>query len=432
MGNANVVSQGEEGQCQTFSRKKVEISSDCWLDVLKFLTCAEWSEKRYVSRQISGVAARNFSRLPRATIEKAILNEECSKHQLLRELPNVKDAIVAFDVILPHNKIAQWFVKRGINLEYRAKFHSASTQISPEAILIDEAFFGKHSYFTDMCILGPAQQHVQKSWFGYLFRKQESLESVVFYSQFRPRMKFARASLEQFFTFLFHPLSYIKVVEMFAVNQKFVDAVKENFADNYPILRDAAKTMHPQNSNDNKPPYIHCETFSLLYTRDIDVDGLCNTLSWLERNVRADSIRMPFVSAYTHFQDYDALCHLLNNFVFGALRICAKRELRIHSESCSCNLFFSVAKKFWTLPRIESEIPTIVIEPFPSYCFPQIQWALRSNVIHQEMDSQGAEFLYVIENEHNRMRISFRESPSSPLPYDWAKEYLCYVKFHAK
>ncbi|KAI1710034.1 hypothetical protein Ddc_13633 [Ditylenchus destructor] len=434
MGNANVVSQGEEGQCQTFSRKKVEISNDCWLDVLKFLSCAKWSEKQYVSRQINGIASRNFSRLPRSTIEKAILNEECSKPQLLRELPDIDYAIVSFDAIIPQSETEQWFVNRGITLESGVQFHSFSTQMPPGPILIVKALFGKYSDITDMCILGPAQvnEEVHKSWFGQLFYKQKSsLDSVVFYSQFRPANKFSCASLERFLTFLFHPASYVKVVEMFAVNQKFVDAVKGKFADNFPSLGNA---MHSHKSNDNKPPYIHCETFSLLYTRGMDVDGLRSIFSWLVRNVRADAIRMPFVSAYTHRQDEDTVCHLLNNFVFRALGMCAKRELRIHSDiDFNMNkLFFSLVKKFWTLPQIESEIPTIVIEPFSYFPFLEIKWALRSNVIHEgEMNSQGAEFLYVIENGHNRMRILFCERPSCRLPYHWAKEYHCYVKFYA-
>ncbi|KAI1701705.1 hypothetical protein Ddc_17496 [Ditylenchus destructor] len=428
-------------------RTKVKLSNDCWLDVLKFLSCTQWSEKRYVSRQINGIAERNISRLPRAIIEKAILGMNSSTlidrqidailmrtisrlaleiiDRATMHLSDVHDAIFAFDDIIPERQIERWFLNRGITLESRVQYQPRST---PWGIMVEKALFGNYTDCTDMCILGPAQEkvQVQKSWLEYLFLKEEALESLVFHAEFHPAKKFSWASLEQFLTFLFTPLSYVKVVEMYAVNQKFVDAVKEKFVDNFFIHGNA---MHTLTSNDNKPPYIHCEKFSLLYTfiHGMNVDGLCNTLTWLERNVRAESIRMPFVSMYTHSQDKDAVCRLLTDFVFGALRICAKRELRLHSENkINLNyLFFSLIEKFRTLPQIEREIPTIVIESLSLLHLGKIQSSLGPNVIYREVDSQGAEFQYVFENGHNRLRISFCESR---LPHETAKEYDCYVQ----
>ncbi|KAI1695472.1 hypothetical protein Ddc_21205 [Ditylenchus destructor] len=272
MGNAISMLLGWQ---EKLPRSKVEISDDCWLDVLKFLTCTQWSEKRYVSHQINGIAARNISRLPRAIIEMAIFGEEYFERKQLRELSdftlmkllNLHDEIIAFEGIIPQNKVKQWFVNRGITLEERVRYQPLPTQIPPVDILIEKSLFGNYySDSTDICILGPAQNGtVQKSWFGYLFCTQELFESVVFHAQFRPYLKqslFSWASLEQFLTFLFHPLSYIKKVEMFAVNQKFVDAVKEKFADSFTVQRN---TTDAQKLDNNKPPYIHCETFILLY-----------------------------------------------------------------------------------------------------------------------------------------------------------------------
>ncbi|KAI1699094.1 hypothetical protein DdX_17524 [Ditylenchus destructor] len=396
----------------------VKISDDCCIDVLKFLTCAEWSEKRCVSRQINGVVECNISRLPRAIFQKAILGED----YLVPKLRQVEDdAIVAFGAIIPQSKIEQWFVNRGITLESRVQF-----QMPAEAIPTEKVLLGNYWDSTDMCILASAQQHSQeqKTWIEHLFRKQESShESVLFYSQFRPAAKFSWASLEHFLTFLFHPLSYIKMVEMFAVDQKFIDAVKEKIVDNSPI---PGNTMHPQKCIKNWPLYIHCETFSLRYKTGMSIYDLHDILMWLQRNVRADSLRMSSLGVYTDSEDSDAVYRLLTDFVFGALRICVKRELRIRLVHES-NLLISLIEKFWTLDKIEREIPAIVLELFFTHIIEQIGQELGPNVIHQEVDSEGADFLFVFENGHNQMRISFCHSVAFPLP----NKYDCFVKFYA-
>ncbi|KAI1706623.1 hypothetical protein Ddc_15204 [Ditylenchus destructor] len=280
------------GARKNLSCTKVILSNDCWLDVLKFLSCAEWSEKRCVSRQINGIAYRNSSHLPRVIIEKAILGEKSS----MPKLSDVDDAVI------PQSKIERWFVNRGMTLEARITFRQLVTRISSGDYSLD---------FVDICVLRPAQQ-VQQWWFEQLFRKR--YESVLLYAQFIPSREYTWPAVEQFLTFLFHPLSCIKVVEMYAVNQKFVDAVKEKVADNCI----PGNAMHTQKLNTNKSLYIHCETFLLFLESDsINVNGLCNALAWLEQNVRAESIRMS--SVYTHFMDRGAVCCLLNNFVFGAL-----------------------------------------------------------------------------------------------------------------
>ncbi|KAI1697736.1 hypothetical protein DdX_18325 [Ditylenchus destructor] len=122
-------------------------------------------------------------------------------------------------------------------------------------------FGGYDLEFADICILGPARKsgEVQPLWFHPLFRNQ--YESVMYYAQFYPYDNYSWAAMEQFLTFLFHPLSYIKVVEMYTVNQKLVDVVKNKLAINIPIQ---GNEMRASKLNTYKPPYIHCETFSLL------------------------------------------------------------------------------------------------------------------------------------------------------------------------
>ncbi|KAI1695006.1 hypothetical protein DdX_19813 [Ditylenchus destructor] len=421
---------------ENLPHRKVEISDDCWLDVLKFLICAQWSEKRYVSRQINGIADRNISRLPRATIERAILGENSSMPNQLRNLS--LNALVAFGAVIPKSEIEQWFVNHGVSLEAKIQFRPLPDDLYQQsydyyqhrAVLMEflsegPIFGGYDADFVDICVLGPARQsaQVQPWWFHQLFRKQ--YESVLYYAQLYPYANYSWAAMEQFLTFLIHPLSYIKVVEMYTVNQKLVDVVKNRLAN---IQGDV---MGTQKLDTYKPAYIHCETFSLLFESVMNVDGLCYALTWLERNVRADAIQMPFVSLFTDSQDHDTICQMtivLNNFVFGALRICAKRELRVHSKIHSeieTNLIISLVEKFRSLPLIEREIPTIVIESIFSIDFRDVQQNLGSNVIHHEVDSQGAEFLYVFENGQNRMRISFCQTA------DYWYKYDCYVKFYA-
>ncbi|KAI1716926.1 hypothetical protein Ddc_10059 [Ditylenchus destructor] len=50
-------------------RKKVDIPDDTWLETLKFLTCPQWLQKCFVSRQINGIAQRNISRLPKVIVD---------------------------------------------------------------------------------------------------------------------------------------------------------------------------------------------------------------------------------------------------------------------------------------------------------------------------------------------------------------------------
>ncbi|KAI1696990.1 hypothetical protein DdX_18761 [Ditylenchus destructor] len=315
--------------------------------------------------------------------------------------PDPNDAIVAFGVIVPQSEIEKWFVNRGITLESRVQYHPLSTLIPPGTILLEKALFDSYVDSTDVCILGPAQENseVQKPWIGHLFCTQES--SIVFYSQFGPTVKFSWASLEQFVTFLFHQLSCVKEVKTSAVNQNVVDSLKQKFGDDFPIY---GITMRLQKTNDHKSPYLHCETISPLCKPGTNVDGLYNMLTCLQRNARADSILVPSEGLYPHSQDRAAVCHLSNNFVFGALKICAERAFETET-----NLLISSIEKFRTLPLFKSEIPTIAIESFSSIAFENIQPTLEPKVIRRKVDSQGAEYVYLFENGHNR--ISFCETP---------------------
>ncbi|KAI1691906.1 hypothetical protein DdX_21571 [Ditylenchus destructor] len=51
------------------NRGNVNISDDTWLEALKFLTCPQWLQKRFVCRQINGIAERNITRLPKMVLD---------------------------------------------------------------------------------------------------------------------------------------------------------------------------------------------------------------------------------------------------------------------------------------------------------------------------------------------------------------------------
>ncbi|KAI1711281.1 hypothetical protein Ddc_12978 [Ditylenchus destructor] len=313
-------------------RNKVEIPEDCWLDVLKFLTPPQWPEIRLVSRQIKRIAERNVARWPRVIIEKAILDDDyVMRRELKRELSDVDDGIVAYEGIVTQSKLGQWFENRGFTLA------------APVHVPAGKVVIGKncHNILGDalsiaMYVLGPVQQsdNVRKLRFEYPFenpfRKQRCYKSVLFL-QFSPPANSFWPTLELFLLFLFHPCSYVKNVQIFAVNQKIVNVVKETLADFFIQQH----MTHIQNDVYNKPPYIHCGTFTLpvVFRQEKSIDELSDfreSLKWLERNVRADSILI-YISAHVT-KDHVAICHLLNGFVFETSRMCAGRELRLRSN----------------------------------------------------------------------------------------------------
>ncbi|KAI1709531.1 hypothetical protein DdX_11319 [Ditylenchus destructor] len=237
---------------------------------------------------------------------------------------------------------------------------------------------------------------------------------------------------------------------MYAVNQKFIDAVKAKFADDLSVHRNI---VHTHETNNNNQVYIRCKTFRLpavakqrfkkLHNVSItkenrielnlnaelvmSVDDFHESLKWLKRNVRADSICISPKTYDYHAKEQNEIYRLLSNFVFGASRICARREIRLYSN-IETKLLTSLVEKFWTLPQIECEIPAVVIYSFPD--FDREKLNLGPNWILLEVDSEGAEFLHVLESGQNRMRISFCEN----LDDRWtigSYRRNCYIKFYA-
>ncbi|KAI1695336.1 hypothetical protein DdX_19634 [Ditylenchus destructor] len=178
----------------------------------------------------------------------------------------------------------------------------------------------------------------------------------------------------QFLNLIYHPTSYIKEVTMFGVNQNYVDSLKCN------------------ESIDDEPRYIRCKFFSLEGVRY----GAADPLKWLVQNVRANTIRVFWTGCFAE----------LANFLLDptGAKQCASEKMEIYAIDPMAFLN-GLIEKFLKIPFVESAIPMIctfwnVNRELPAHLGP--------NLIDQEVDSQGSDALYVISNELNQIRISFR------------------------
>lgn len=81
---------------------------------------------------------------------------------------------------------------------------------------------------------------------------------------------------------------------------------------------------------------------------------------------------------------------------------------------------------FLALPVVQGTIPTVVIDRYPTD--EQYHKHLGENLIGREVDSQGAEFLYEIENGEKRVRISFCHFEDRDEDEYWYEKV--YMKFY--
>ncbi|KAI1691834.1 hypothetical protein Ddc_24018 [Ditylenchus destructor] len=299
-----------------------------------------------------------------------------------------KKAFVAFDSVMDKKQRTQWFKNRCLTLD-------APAGIPVENVIIGgKRMTGQNSKRNvNLCIHGTAQVEIPLSkdekrfpWFTNPPYMAEFRKPVLFYAQFNPfRIQaYSWVYLAQFLKFVYHPMTYIKEVEMFAVNQNFIDSLKCNI-----------------DSLDNEPRYIRCESFSLEEMRnvpDANPADLSYSLKWIAGNVRAETIRIPTV--------YDENYELFANFLLdpSGAKQCASEKMEIHMAKPA--MFLSILiEKFRTIPLVEGDIPTIVLK-YPRH--ENYSAHLGPNLIDQEVDSDGADALHIISNGQNRMRISFR------------------------
>ncbi|KAI1696190.1 hypothetical protein Ddc_20638 [Ditylenchus destructor] len=226
-------SPGQNREKMNMPRKSVNVPDDTWFDAFKFLTCPQWMQKRFVSRQINGIAQRNISRLPKMVIDSATM--------YYTNPPGIKKhTIIAFDTAMHEKYSKQWFKERGFALD------------APADIPAENALIGvkEWQYNVNVCIHKPAAKKISLElkrlccWFNssQIYRKP-----VLFCAQFNPALnQYSWNYLAFFLVCIFHPTLYVKEVKMFAVNQNFIDSLKCNI-----------------DSLDNDPHYIRCESFSL-------------------------------------------------------------------------------------------------------------------------------------------------------------------------
>ncbi|KAI1701038.1 hypothetical protein DdX_16342 [Ditylenchus destructor] len=392
-------------QNERLMRKKVNISDDTYLEAIKFLTCPEWSQNRFVSRQIDGIAQRNISRLPKMVLDCAAMYY-INRDSALPVNKLDKYAIVSFDAVLRKRQSTQYFKNRGFTL--------SAPGIPAKTVLLNaQAVFDNWTRSDDsnvnVCIHGTVKDEIPLSfeeklcpWFQKLneaykaaFSKaMEFRKPVLYYAQFNPALNECSWDyLAQFLKLVYHPISYAKDVKMFAVNQNFIDALECNIVD-------------------NERRYIHCEAFSLLiYHIDPGYNDLPMSLKWLPQNVHAEKIHLPWIL------DTSESFGLITNFLFDPFgaKQCASEMVTIQLIDATAFLNILI-EKFHQIPFVEDGIPTTEFSSYrPAHMGP--------NLIDREVDSEGADALHVIINGPNRMRISFR---SRNYIYD-----ICHVRIYS-
>ncbi|KAI1695946.1 hypothetical protein Ddc_20829 [Ditylenchus destructor] len=221
------------------------------------------------------------------------------------------------------------------------------------------------------------------------------------YLSFNPHSTSIATSLQK----LYHPASYIKEVTMHTVKQKLIDA-----------------------SCNGEKRYIRCQKFELLpYSDESSTPRkIAQSLDWLVRNVRSDSISFP-EKMFNGIVNTVKIRAMLTNFVFGTSRKCKAQELVFSFENSYYNrnydprfsdfsnveLVDTLIEGYFALPVVQSTIPTVVIDRYPEQGL--YLRAKHRKVISREVDSQGANLLYGIRKGEKLIRISlFRRYSYGP------------------
>ncbi|KAI1712624.1 hypothetical protein Ddc_12307 [Ditylenchus destructor] len=268
-----------EREAKKKSRTPVEIADDTWLETLRSLSFRQWSKVRFVSRQLNGVAQTNVSTLPCAIIDSASTR--------LMERNNILSNIIVLDSTIPATDAIQWFKDRDIALDI------------PKDIQLNNAFIGinlEENRCVDITVLGSAQQ--KKLSLQNQVSHQASKKEVVFFAEFRPsRNENSWASMTHFLNLLYHPVTYVKELSMYPLDTKLKDTL---FA--------------------GEERYIRCGLFTFQIPTD---DGnFRKPLSWLEKNVRAETIDFSNVIEMIDQEE-------ISNFFFDASWKCAKQEVKL-------------------------------------------------------------------------------------------------------
>ncbi|KAI1697320.1 hypothetical protein DdX_18563 [Ditylenchus destructor] len=181
--------------------------------------------------------------------------------------------------------------------------------------------------------------------------------------------------LKYLLEWLYYPAAYIENVEMFALNQKITDILF------YGEVRG-----------------------SFTWKGDTDLDRFRKSLSWLERNVRANTIHFPEHIDYKNENIYEPIA----NFLMDASWKCARQEVNF---KCLCNLGLflqALIKKFQTISFVRKDVPMFTTSTYGND-ETMSRLLLGHDVMKLESDDSESADVYIITNGDNRMQIEITD-----------------------
>ncbi|KAI1712349.1 hypothetical protein Ddc_12476 [Ditylenchus destructor] len=377
------IASGSGSKTKQLCQKKVEMFEIAWLEVLKSLSCPNWSKTRLVSRQLNGMVQKNISRLPLAIIDDVEMR--------LEQRENIEIVIIDKDSVFPFDQKIQWFKDRGINLNL------------PADIELNNAIIGvdfKEKQSVDLVIRGD---------------KEKFNASVLFKAEFSPhRNPYSWPSMAYFLKLIYDQSTYIKELSMYAIDNKLKNILFSN----------------------EEKHYIHCGSFklqmsntrfqtgwkSLSWLENLNVESM----SWLEQNIQADKIELPTIEYY-HSKIGDAV----SNFLLGASWISVNQMVDLGRVNSLEAFFRTLIKKFRTVSAVQSTFPIILCSGFLT--FHEVEWIKqllsREGQLEDLEDAHTSENIrihnkysggyeheldgktYTISNGVNRMRVEFLRPP---------------------
>ncbi|KAI1711275.1 hypothetical protein Ddc_12972 [Ditylenchus destructor] len=152
---------------------------------------------------------------------------------------------------------------------------------------------------------------------------------------------------------------------------------------------------------------IHCQNFELLpySNKPSTIQKIAQSLEWLVRNVRSDSIYIP-EWMFNRIHENVEIRAVLTNFIFDASQKCKAQELVfsfVHVTFSNVKLVDILIEDFFALPVAKVTISRVVINCDLDYR--QYRSKFGEYLIDLEVDSR-ADALYEIENGEKRVRIS--------------------------
>ncbi|KAI1704928.1 hypothetical protein Ddc_15947 [Ditylenchus destructor] len=334
-----------------------------------------------VERPGSPVAGASGSKVKNRTPKPLRSTNRDYRHQ-----NETGDKIIASDSSILPDIQNQWFKDRGITIDMPGDMQLNNVIIGEDL---------KDFYCVDLCVLGPAQEEKltedEKTW--PWFSGQQFKAEVLFYAEFSPhRNKYSWASMAFFLKLLYDQSTYVKKLSMFGLGKKLKEILFAN----------------------EEESYIRCREFILGMTRGAFVKDICESVSWLEKNVQADNIQLPNHIRYNDNQ----ICDVMSKYLLGSSWISARQVIKL-GEIYKAERFFGILIKEFLTVAVRSIFPTIVFSALDPLCCDLLNNQLSGGRILKEKlekskghrNNSQSEEIYTISNGANRMRIEFIRQP---------------------